>query len=80
MDWPWISVLAIGLATGVFAVAFLRASRVLRQVEGETRALAELGLVKSPSGRPFFPDGACVWELAGFLEDPELRSEARRRG
>ena len=76
MDWLWIGIPAGGLAAGIFAVALLRASRLLRRVEGETRALAELGAVESPSGTPVFPDDDSIWELAGSLEDPALREDA----
>ena len=80
MDWLWIGVPASAVAAGLFAVALLRASRLLKPVENETRALAELGQVQSPSGRSFFPDGDAIWELAECLEDPRLRRIPRRPG
>jgi len=75
MDWLLIAIPAGGLAAAVFTVALSRAATALRHVEAETRALAELGMVESPSGKPFFPDGNSIWELAGQLEDSEVRRE-----
>jgi hypothetical protein len=77
MDWLWIGIPAIALAAGLFPFALLRASHGLRQVDEETRALAALGSVESPNGTPFFPDADSIWELAGSLEDRELRQVAR---
>jgi hypothetical protein len=73
MDWLWIGIPASTLAVGAFAMALLRASRVLRPLDGETRALASLGGVRSPNGRPFFADADSIWELAESLEDQRLR-------
>ena len=80
MDWLLIAIPVGGLAGALFAVSLSRAATSLRRVEDETRALAELGLVESPTGKPFFPDGNSIWELAGHLEDSELRRAAARRG
>ena len=79
MDWLLIAIPAGGLAAGAFAIALSRAATALRHVEGETQALAQLGLVESPTGKPFFPDGDSLWELAAQLEDSEVRAEKAGR-
>jgi hypothetical protein len=78
MEWLLVGALVLGLADVVFGVMLFRASNGLDAVDEETRALAELASLKSPSGRPFFPDGDSVWDLAGSLEDPTLRESPRR--
>ena len=71
MDWLLVGIPVTAVAAGLFAIALLRASRLLRHVEEDTRALAELSAVRSPSGRSFFSHGDAIWDLAGQLEDPD---------
>jgi hypothetical protein len=74
--WLWMVIAVVGLGTWLFAYALLCSTHVLQDVEDETRALAVLGQVESPSGRPFFPTGDSLWDLAGQLEDLSARPGA----
>jgi hypothetical protein len=80
MDWLLIGTFALGLADALFAVALLRASDRLDVTEPETKALAELSRVESPSGRRFFPDEDAVWDLAETLEDPHWSEQTGLSG
>ena len=53
----------------VFALALGRASRNVKPVDDRTIALTELTDLKSPSGKPFYPEEDSFWDLAESLDD-----------
>lgn len=57
----------------LFGVALARASRNVAPVEDRTMALTRLKDVRSPSGKPFYPEENSIWELAENLEDVDPR-------
>jgi hypothetical protein len=66
--------LVLLLLTVVFALALARASRkVSGGLDDRTIALTQLKDLKSPSGKPFYPEENSLWELAEELDDLEPR-------
>ena len=63
------------LLTLVFALALGRASRNTSAAPADYRtiALARLSEMRSPSGKPFYPDDRALWKLAAELEDLDHR-------
>ena len=63
------------LLTLLFALAVGRASRNTSAGPADYRtiALARLSDMKSPSGKPFYPDDSALWKLAAELEDLDHR-------
>ena len=63
------------LLTVVFALALSRASRRTSAGPADFRtiALARLSDMRSPSGKPFYPDDTALWKLAAELEDLDHR-------
>jgi len=59
----------------LFALALGRASRntSARPADYRTIALARLSDMRSPSGKPFYPDDRALWKLAAELEDLDHR-------
>jgi hypothetical protein len=57
----------------VFGVALARASRNVRHADERTIALTKLNDLKSPSGKPFYPEQNSLWELAEQLDDIDPR-------
>ncbi len=57
----------------VFGLALARASRNVQHADERTIALTSLNDVKSPSGKPFYPEENSLWELAEQLDDLEPR-------
>jgi hypothetical protein len=73
MDW-----LIGGLAAGavlivVFAVALARASRNVQHADERTLRLAQLNDLRSPSGKPFYPEQDSLWKLSEQLEEIDPR-------
>lgn len=61
------------LLTVIFALALARASRKVGGIDDRAIALTELRDLKSPSGKPFYPEENSLWELAEELDDLEPR-------
>jgi hypothetical protein len=57
----------------VFGVALARASRNVQHADERTIALTKLNDLKSPSGKPFYPEQNSLWELAEQLDDIDPR-------
>ena len=74
MVWLIVGLVAAALLlTAIFALALARASRNVGHLDDRAVALAQLKDVKSPSGKPFFPDDDSLWELAEEIDDVEPR-------
>ena len=57
----------------VFGLALARASRNVQHADERTIALTKLNDLKSPSGKPFYPERNSLWELAEQLDDIDPR-------
>ena len=74
MEW-----LIVGLVGGavlfvlIFGLALGRASRNVQHADERTIALTRLNDLRSPSGKPFYPEENSLWELAEQLEDIDSR-------
>jgi hypothetical protein len=66
-------VLAVLLLVLIFAMALARASRKVGTVDDRALALGQLNDLKSPSGKPFYPEEDSLWKLAEELDDMESR-------
>jgi hypothetical protein len=73
MDWLIGGVAAGALLILVFALALGRASRNVQHADERTLRLAQLNDVRSPSGKPFYPEQDSLWKLAEQLEDIDPR-------
>jgi hypothetical protein len=73
MDWLIGGVAAGALLILVFALALGRASRNVQHADERTLRLAQLNEVRSPSGKPFYPEQDSLWKLAEQLEDIDPR-------
>ena len=66
-------VVGVALLVVVFALALARASRNVQPVDDRTIALTKLIDLKSPSGKPFYPEENSLWKLAEELDDIDPR-------
>jgi hypothetical protein len=57
----------------VFGLALARASRNVQHADQRTVRLMQLTDVKSPSGKPFYPEEDSLWHLAEQLDDIDPR-------
>lgn len=57
----------------VFGVALARASRNVQHADERTLRLTQLNDLRSPSGKPFYPEEDSLWKLAEQLEEIDPR-------
>jgi hypothetical protein len=82
MEWLIGGLIGGALLVCFFALALGRASRNVRTGDERTIALTQLSDLRSPSGKPFYPNENSLWELAERLEELEagLRQNPDPRG
>jgi hypothetical protein len=71
MEWVIGGLIGALLLVLLFALALGRASRTVYTGDARTIALTELQDLRSPSGKPFYPNENSLWELAERLEELE---------
>jgi hypothetical protein len=71
MEWLIGGLIGGALLVCFFALALGRASRNIQTGDERTIALTQLSSLKSPSGKPFYPQENSLWELAERLEELE---------
>jgi hypothetical protein len=73
MEWLIGGLVAGAMLILVFALALARASRNVQHADERTIRLTQLNDVRSPSGKPFYPEEDSLWKLAEQLEEIDPR-------